>query len=380
MAAKKHNFTATELKAGVLVLVSAVLLCGFIAVIDGMRVPKPHKHFYTFLPDTKGLNKGAAVRFGGAKVGTVNSIRVSKRNQSLIRIDFSVDADVPVNEKSTAFVTAVSLTAEKHLEVSTGTKEAKLMADGSEIPSRPGDIFDQAGLIASKVVALLKKVDRLMGINEEPPKTAENAGAKIKIQAPSPSTEKTPPGPTGKTQKKNTALSGKKPPSAQPGAGEQLVTVAQITHDVDGAVKEGHGLVTDVRDVIAQNRDDIKTILTKVEGIENSAKKMADQLNGLLAKNRGKITDAVGSARDILARVNKLSAKLDDVRASLQATLDHTKSLSADAQNMLEQNRPAIEDMILDLRETVRNLKSFSATIARQPQAVIRGKTLHGRD
>jgi hypothetical protein len=33
----------------------------------------------------------------------------------------------------------------------------------------------------------------------------------------------------------------------------------------------------------------------------------------------------------------------------------------------------------LDLRETVRNLKTFARTMADQPQAIIRGRELEGR-
>jgi len=63
MPAAQHDFTATEIRAGILVLVSLVILAGFVAAIRGCR---PHddsaKEYCATFTDISGLNKGADVR------------------------------------------------------------------------------------------------------------------------------------------------------------------------------------------------------------------------------------------------------------------------------------------------------------------------------
>lgn len=415
MAAKKHDFTATEFKAGAMVLVSAVILALFVAVLQGLRPPVPQKHFYTLLPDTKGLNKGAAVRFGGAKVGKVTSISVSKETGGAsagmpavpvgeqatpaeetspeainaqpkegetsgeeekpqprqIRIDFSVDLEVPVNELSEALITSVSLTAEKHLEVSTGSENAPLLADGARIKSRPGDLFEQADLIASQVRSLLAKVDRLMGIEDRPASAHGEAAAATKGEVTS-EEEGTP------AEEASGKVGGEGEPKS---AGKDaLITVAQISRDVHKVLDRGNDLLGEAHDMIAENKDGIKDIIKKVNKIEDDAIALMADLKDVVSENRPRIKSTMDHAGEVAANVKKLSERLEEIRSALQGTLDNAKSLSGSAKELVEENRPELEDLILDLRETVRNMKNFSATIAEQPQSVVRGKVQHGRE
>ena len=335
MPAKKHNFTGTELKAGALVLVSVTVLILFIAVIKGIRPPEKTRIFHAYFKDTAGLNKGADVRFGGAKVGRVNAITLDSADQSRIRVEAQIAENVPVNEKSKAYITQISLTAEMHLEITTGDKDAALLKDGGEIGLGAGGMFAQAQ-------AFLDDAKELMGVQE----------AKEKAQA----------------------------------AQEEMVTVASIFNTVDKTIEGGSDLVDDIRGVVGDTKDDVSKVLAKIQDIEDSSKTLISDLNGMLGENRASIKGAlegvqgiVEDVRPIVERVKGVSDRLDEMAAALQATLDNAKSLSGDTQGLIENNRPVIEDIVLDLRETVRYLKDFSRTMAEQPEAVIRGKSPEGR-
>jgi phospholipid/cholesterol/gamma-HCH transport system substrate-binding protein len=85
MPAKQHDFTATEIKAGVFVLMSLVILVGFVISIRGCAPSdESAKTFYAVFKDISGLNRGADVRFGGVRVGKVTAIQASPpSNRSL---------------------------------------------------------------------------------------------------------------------------------------------------------------------------------------------------------------------------------------------------------------------------------------------------------
>ena len=87
MPAKQHDFTATEIKAGILVLVSFFILVGFLVAIRGCRPQdESAKTFYAVFTDISGLNRGADVRFGGVRVGKVIAIEPDPEDRARIRV------------------------------------------------------------------------------------------------------------------------------------------------------------------------------------------------------------------------------------------------------------------------------------------------------
>ncbi len=342
MPAKKHDFTGTEIKAGLLVLVSFAMLGVFLAAITGMRPPEETNTFYVKFTDTSGLNRSADVRFGGTKVGKVVEIALDPEDHSKLRVEAQVHKDVPVNKKSEAFITQTTLTSEMHLEITTGEKGAEILQSGGEIEQGAGGLFGQAEGLAQDVGKTIKMVNEILGVDKAKEKEARGEG--------------------------------------------EMVTVPDLFESLDVALKKGQGLVGDVRDVVAERKGDVEGIMKKVQEVEDSAKKLLDDVNDVLAENRESIQGAVSGvdaiiadAEPIVARVSDLSGKLEELADSLQGTLDNAQSVTGEAGGMVSDNRPVVEDIVLDLRETVRNLKTFSRTMAEQPQAVIRGKSPEGR-
>lgn len=343
MADKKHSFTKTELQAGTLVLLSGLVLLGFIAIMTGLRPPEEKKVLYARFNNTGGLNPGADVRFGGLKVGRVAAIAPDPEDASQVRVMAEIVPATPVNADSIATIEQITLTAEKHLEFSTGKNGAALVEEGAVVQSvtKSGGLIempDVSGAI-TRVEKLLDDVMAFMGVDEA--QALEEKGE------------------------------------------EEFAKIARIAADVREAVNHSSGLVQDVRDVVEEQRPQIDEILGKVQGIQDSVREVTDQVNEVIAENRGPVKNAVAGVEDTVAKVNQtvggLSDDLESLSGRLEAILEDAGGLSGNAEQFLEANRPAIEDVILDLRETVRYLKSFSRTLSEEPESVIRGKTPQGR-
>ena len=332
MPAKKHNFTVTEIKAGLMVLASLAVFAVFLFTASGMRVKEEVASYHVRFHNTLGLNQGADVRFGGARIGKVTSIGLDSEDQSLIRITFEVMAGVPINADSVASIGAVSLTMQKHLEISTGSKDAALLAAGSEVPVEEGDLMSAGTKLAETVQKVLDDVRDLFGVKE----------AKEK--------------------------------------GEDIVRLTKILEDVDGTVNEGTDLVKDVRGVVSDARPDVEEILAKVKDIEDGAQKLVDNINSIVEENREGIGQAIGKVSDILDGINSLTSQLDALSETLKDTLDSAAGATGVAEGFLGSQRAVIEDVILDVKEAVRYLKEFAATIAEQPESVFRGSERRGRD
>lgn len=332
MAERKHNFTGAELKAGALVLVAAALFIGFIVVIAD-RMPKPvEKKYVVYFSDTKGLNFGADVRIGGFKVGRVTNIDIAENiaigqedPRDLIRVEASVQADVPVRTDSEAFITAKTLMAEKHLEITTG-QSTETLSPGSAIPTRVGDTFAKVDEVLEGLMGAFAGVEDLLGIDSR----------------------------------------------AQ--GGEELVTIADLFASLEGAMLEGTGLVQDARRVVSDNTEEIERIVDTLHTIELGAQELVQQLNNAVSDNRPNIDHALQTIPDILDHVAVATASLDELAGSLEGIIEKAGALTDTAGVAVANAEPAIEDLIRDLRRAVRNLNELMQVLSEQPESIIRGR------
>lgn len=377
MPAEKKNFTATEIKAGLFVLISVAVLAGFITVIMKINLaPPPVKRYHTFFDGTLGLNNNAEVRFGGVRVGRVTGIRYAlaedadreamttkekEAERRLIRVDFEVFTDVPVNVDCEASVQQTTFTAERHLEISTGSPDATALEDGSCLAAlNQGYGFIQLPDTASvldTVEKLLDDLRDLIGVDDvkKAPEGDESAPTKEQFQV-------TRIAATIKELLENlNEFLGVDEARQREEAGEEFVRLTNITASVKSTLEylQG-GLVEEER----------------IAGVLDEAKTLLEQLNGVLAENREPIHGALTGVEDLL---NDLTPRLTTIMETLQSLLDNADGLAGNARDFLEDNRPALEDMLADLGETVGYLKTFARTMAEQPQAVIRGKEPEGR-
>ncbi len=335
MPARKPSYTWTEVKAGLFFFAALVLFAFLLAVVAGARLTaEKTARYYAYFNDTLGLNKGADVRYGGARVGRVTDIRLDPKNQSRIVVVCDVDPEVPINEDSEAYIGQVTLTAEKHLEISTGTEQAKRLRSESVLPSREKDVFRMAANVGNKVGEVLDAVKEILGAG-----TAQ-AGPQVE---------------------------------------EEGVTVPDLLQNIDGAV-------ADLRSILGENREEIDTIVAKIRDIEDAVRELLGEMNSLVAETRPDIQAAVASVQStakqadaMLRDITTVTPRLDELADTLQAVLDNAKGLSAEAQVLLQDTRPYLEDIILDLRETARLAREFARDVTEQPQAIVRGRKPQGR-
>lgn len=376
MPTRKHDFTITEIKAGLFVFVSLAILALFLAAMLGLRVEETPKTFYAHFADTGGLNQGADVRFGGVKVGRVSVIEPAPDSQSLIRATLQVDPATPVNEESRASITQTTLTAEKHLAISTGTDEAALLENGANLESGSGGLFGALDAASGGIVELLDDVKVLVGVSDREgnPVMALGEGETIAELF------------VGLAEVLGDLkiLLGVQDAEGNPTmTEEEQKTVAEIFTNLDDVIAGGGAVMDDIQGVIGENRADLREIVSKLPDIEDAAQNLLEEANALLTDNSESITGAIEELRSVLGSVSSTiedtAARLDSLTSLLEHTLENLEALSGDTRYVLENNVPVIEDIILDARELMRYLKSFSRTMAEQPQAIIRGKSPTGR-
>jgi len=334
MPAKEHDFTATEIKAGIMVLASLIILVGFLVAIRGCRPQDDTaKTFYAVFTDISGLNRGADVRFGGVQVGKVTAIEPDPDDRARIRVTAVVDGIVPVNHGSIATIEQVTMTTEKHLEISTGGGEQPLHETGDLLTSSGGgglfDIPDLEG-VTTRLETMLDGINVLLGVSE-----------------------------------------------AGDGAGNpEIVDLTEVLASLKTTLDEGAEVARGAREVIDDNRAGIEQIVTRLAALEETANELMTGITEVVAENRGPLRQTFGNLEELTGELNK---RLDELVATLQMTLQYFQDFSGNSSDLMDDQRPTIEEMLLNLQETTRNLKEFSRILADQPDALIRGKGKQGR-
>jgi phospholipid/cholesterol/gamma-HCH transport system substrate-binding protein len=334
MPAKQHDFTATEIKAGILVLAAFVIIVGFIAAIRGCA-PRDEsaKTYYAVFTDIGGLNRGADVRFGGVKVGKVTAIEPDPDDRARIRVTAVVKGRVPVNYGSVATIEQVTLTTEKHLEISTGSADEPLHASGDTLESGPsGGLFDVPDLegVITRLQTTLDGINRLLGVGEG------GGGA----------------------------------------GGTDAADLAAVLESLRTALDEGAGVARSAGAVIEDNREGIDQIVERLASLERTATDLMAELDGVISENRGSIQKSFDNLEHLTGELNR---RVDELVVTLQTTLQYFQDMGGNSSDLIDEQRPTIEEMLLNLTETTRNLKEFSRILANQPDALIRGKRSHGR-
>ncbi len=329
MPVEKQSFTATEIKAGTLVLVSLLLLAGFAAAVRGCRPGgAPMVHYHALFANTRGLDEGANVRFGGVKVGRVTVIEPDPENRTRIRVTAEVLRNVPVNAASVATIEQITLTSEMHLEISTGNAKAELLGDGAMLKSKAtpafGEVPNLEG-VTSRLESVLDGLNSLLGTQ------------------------------TG---------------------GAPVVSLADVTTDLQKTLRQTSKVVENVDSLVAENREDIHNALKQLVKLVADASRVVGEFNAVVEENRAPLHATATNLEQLTADAR---TRLDGLADSLSSTLDSLEKVGGTADHLVDREAPAIEEIVRNLREVTRNLREFSRILAEQPQALIRGARPQGR-
>lgn len=156
------EFKSNEIKAGLTIVVSAVILIAFLVVIFGVDFGEQTKEYHTYLKYIGGIQKGSLVKYGGMDVGYVTEITLPESSETKIRLKIKIDDKTPVRIDSKAFVTSIGIMADQHIELSAGSPDSPLLPPESVIESKEvlgfAQMAEPLGELNEQVQDLLTRV------------------------------------------------------------------------------------------------------------------------------------------------------------------------------------------------------------------------------
>ena len=149
----------TEAKVGAFVIASVLVLGSATYFVHNTQTVRAQVAYKTRLRYAGGITSGAAVLFGGIKVGQVTAVGPWSEDPTRIEIVFAVKSGTPLNQKSTATVGTVTLMTAPALMITTGSNEAGRLSAGDVVPSAETVSLEE---LEGRVAKLAESADALM--------------------------------------------------------------------------------------------------------------------------------------------------------------------------------------------------------------------------
>jgi phospholipid/cholesterol/gamma-HCH transport system substrate-binding protein len=148
-----------EIKAGIIIIISLIILSGFIILIGGSQIFEKLDTYYVKVNNTGGLEVGAPVRLGGVRVGRVISVKIPVNPGQPVTIKIGVKKGTALFRGTKASITQVGLVGDIYLLLSVENTTNERIKVGEVIPSTEQVQFD---VLMSRLNGLSQSVDSLI--------------------------------------------------------------------------------------------------------------------------------------------------------------------------------------------------------------------------
>jgi phospholipid/cholesterol/gamma-HCH transport system substrate-binding protein len=314
------------------VVAAAVLAVTTVAVWGGMgRSGIPHRLYLKF---SGGVQAGTPVRYGGLRVGTVQSVRVDPGDSTRIQIDVIVDRDAPIKTDSVARLSSLGLLSDYYVEISTGTPQAAMAPPGSELRSEETESLANIG---NTIDAMVPQVNAALA-----KLTVDLDGLQTVIR------------------NANDLLNDKN----RANIGQALVRADDLLNDrnrsnVADSLNNIDQLLAETRPKLSAGLDNFNTAAEHLMPLLDDVRNTAARVDQTLANVDAMLDE---DRPDLKASL----AELREVLESSKATVDQL-------QVIVNQNTVNIYDILDNMRASSANIRSLTETIKRSPSSLIRG-------
>jgi phospholipid/cholesterol/gamma-HCH transport system substrate-binding protein len=322
-----------ELKVGALILLSAALLGGFVALLGNFSLRGGHRIYVDF--DFSGnLQSGAAVKLSGIKVGKVEDVKFLGGQidpQSGRRVQVRVVAWIEdrvreaVRKNAEFFVNTQGVLGEQYLEIQPGSFEQPPLPDGAIVR---GVDPPRTDLIVARLYEFLDAITSLLRDDKDVIRDFLKSGA-------------------GVVRTLDGLLQANR---------EQI---GRLIGNVDGLSREGAQLLASIRSGVG-DASQLRATLANIEALSASVRRDIDPL---LAKAKkaldgvDRVTSMIGPADKekltrVLEELSRVSVQAERIATDAQVVVANIKQGKGTAGALL------VDQQIYDdIKELVRDLK-----------------------
>jgi phospholipid/cholesterol/gamma-HCH transport system substrate-binding protein len=284
---------AQKFRIGVFVITGMAILSAFIIIPVGMKMSQRQKTYVSFFEgeSLQGLEQGAAVKFNGVAIGTVQRVTYTAEDINKMRVELSVIESFPMRVDMYATTGLIGITGLKYVEISGGSNEAALLKPGGTVPTR-ASLFASVG---EKAEVLIGKVETLLDhLN-----TVTNPDSLRSV----------------KVAMDNLAALTGDARNLFGSVGEIVPAAARVVDTVQFVVNEAHGIMRDIKGItdtlrIGVNGGNVPGIIAKADSTVMSIKTLTDNMSLMVLQTREDFSVSMENLREALENANQLMKML----------------------------------------------------------------------
>jgi len=159
-----------ELKVGIFIFIGIVILSVIIFSIGNFYSVKRGYNIDVVFSFANGIGIGAPVRYSGVQVGEVQEINIyfdEKEKKPLVKLTVWVSQNTWINENAKASINTLGLLGEKYLEISPGTRDARLLQKGDALrgsdPVSTEELARSTKELIERIATLTESVNKIAG-------------------------------------------------------------------------------------------------------------------------------------------------------------------------------------------------------------------------
>ena len=294
-----------EIKAGLIIIISLILLSGFIILIGGSQFFEKLDKYYVKVMDAAGLEVGAQVKLGGVRIGRVLNINAPKGPGQPITIEIGIKNGMILYKGTQALITQVGLVGDIYLLLSVDKTTNEQFHVGETIPSEEQVQFAR---IMARVEDLSKSIDRLIS---DVDKLFSQKNIK-EIEKVIENTNRTIVSASSSLDKIVSALKG------------TTDKIALVLNEIEGFVRDNKG---EVSLVIKKARETIEKAGEMIKAFEGTAKTLSSTINSTSKSVDMTIMSVDKTVKSVDQAIDLQSQNLDQLLNLMTRTTEDLQDL-----------------------------------------------------
>jgi len=270
-----------------------------------------------------GLDRKAAVRIAGVRVGKVEAVDLDG-SEALLYL--SLNPQVRLHEGAWAQITSLGMLGDKYIEILPGDPTAPLLSSGAELGGTNTPSFDDVMRVATEIGADVKEV----------------------------------------TEALRGSIGG---PRGEVALEEIVANIRDLTASLKVLIAENQ---VNVNQTTENFKDFSATLRDEMPKITNKLNTLADQLNGVVGENKDDLEASMGNIRELTDRLQVSAENLNQITGKISSGEGSIGKLVNDETTVdnLNETLDSIEGGIDTLNETMGRYRRYQLQVALRGEAM----------